>query len=334
MTNVQAAAAEAFQVAKAYNKITDGKISFKIPLFRNMPEERTQKPKGTGNPVNYLKSLQIEDYEFAPIFQMYQQKYSLIVENKVKKVNISAEAYTNKAKVEGDIGEIVLNKGMNKAEIKVTAENGLERIYTIYIFRGNSEDADFENAEEALVSPTGEPTKEADKEEDKETTPIPTKEADKETTLIPTGEVDKEEGKEATPTPTKKADKGESEEKKPTPTKKADKNEEKKPTPTKKTNKNEATKKPTPTKKADKNEENKPTPTKKADKKPQDTSSNSGDVNGDGKVSVLDLLKVRKTILGVSQLSEEEKNRADVNGNGRIDIIDLLRVQKRILGIE
>ena len=295
MTNVQAAAAEAFQVAKAYNKITDGKINFKIPLFRNMPEESTQKPKGTGNPVNYLNGIKVEGYEFAPVFQIYQQKYSLIVENKVKKVNISAEAYTNKAEVSGDIGEISLKKGMNKAEITVTAQNGLERVYTIYIFRGNSEDADFENAEEALSTLTPEPTKEG------EVTPTEVGE------LTPTKEAEVTPDQETQVTPTKKVEI--------TPTKKP------KVTPTKKP-------KVTPTKGVE------GVPTKEPEENLKETVKGSGDVNGDGKISVMDLLKVRKAILGNSQLTDEEKTRADVNGNGKIDIIDLLRVQKSILGVE
>lgn len=243
MTNVQAAAAEAFQVAKAYNKITDGKITFKIPLFRNMPEERIQKPTGSGDPVNYLKNIEIEGCEFAPVFETYQQKYSLIVEKKVEEINISAEAYNNKATVSGDVGTVALENGMNKAEITVTAQNGLQRVYTIYIFRGNSEEADFENPEEALATPT--------------------------VTLSPTPEM----------TPTKAVE-------------------------------------------------------AEVTKKPEGTNQLAGDVNGDGKVSVVDLLKVRKTILGSTKLSEEEQTRADVNQNGKIDIVDLLRIQKNILGIK
>lgn len=251
MTNVQAAAAEAYQVAKAYNKITDGKITFKIPLFRNMPKERTQKPTGTGNPVNYLKCIEIEGCKFAPVFDVYQQKYSLIVEKKVKEINISAEAYNNKATVSGAVGTVALEKGMNKAEIIVTAENGLQRVYTIYIFRGNSEDADFENAEEALATPT--------------------------ITLTPTPEM----------TPTQAIEPEVTEEPEETPV-----------------------------------------------EEPEGTELLSGDVNGDGKVSVVDLLKVRKAILGSTKLSEEEQTRADVNQNGKIDIVDLLRIQKNILGIK
>lgn len=234
MTNVQAAAAEAFQVAKAYNKITDGKITFKIPIYKDMPEEFAEKPRGSGNPVNYLKSLEIEDYKFAPVFHHYEQKYSLIVEKKVKEINILAEAYNNKAEISGDVGKVSLEKGMNKAEIAVTAENGLSRVYTIYIYRGNSEDADFENAEEALEDQKDKTTEE-DKKEPEETTGVKVL---------------------------------------------------------------------------------------------------AGDVNGDGTITVMDLLKVRKAILGMSRLTETEKKAADVNENGKIDVIDLLRIQKSILGVK
>lgn len=235
MTNTQAAAAEAFQVAKAYNKITDGKITFRIPVYRNMPQSNTEKPKGDGNPVNYLKNIEIEGYQFAPVFRTYEQKYSLIVEKKVKEINISAEAYNNKAVVNGDVGKFALNKGMNKAEIVVTAENGAKRSYIIYVYRGNSADADFENPEEALCS------------------------------ITPTVTV-----------------------------------------------------------------------TEAVEEKPEPITlpGATGDVNGDGKVTVMDLLKVRKAILGMTQLTETEQKLADVNCNGKVDMIDLLRIQKNILGIK
>ncbi|MDE6312281.1 MAG: SH3 domain-containing protein [Lachnospiraceae bacterium] len=244
MTNVQAAATEGCHIAKAYNKITDGKLSFKIPLYNNMPEENAKKPTGNGNPNNYLKNLLITDYKFAPIFRSYEQKYSLIVAGKVKEINIQAEAYNSKTVVSGSVGTIRLQKGMNKAVITATAENGLKRDYIIYIYRGNSQDADFDNTEEGVITPTTKP-------------PV---------TMTPRAEVSPE------PEPTKE--------------------------------------------------------TQNPD------SGVTGDVNGDGKVTVMDLLKVRKAILGSSNLSKEEEKRADMNGNGRIDIVDLLRIQKTILGIE
>lgn len=57
-----------------------------------------------------------------------------------------------------------------------------------------------------------------------------------------------------------------------------------------------------------------------------------GDNNGDGKVSILDLLRIQKYILGNNNLSNTDFTASDTNRDGRVDIIDLLRVQKQILG--
>ena len=57
-----------------------------------------------------------------------------------------------------------------------------------------------------------------------------------------------------------------------------------------------------------------------------------GDNNGDGKVSIVDLLRVQKDILGGSNLSTYDRRASDTNRDGNIDIVDLLRVQKQILG--
>ena len=57
-----------------------------------------------------------------------------------------------------------------------------------------------------------------------------------------------------------------------------------------------------------------------------------GDNNGDGKVSVVDLLRVQKEILGSSSLSSYDRKASDTNKDGSVDVVDLLRVQKQILG--
>ena len=57
-----------------------------------------------------------------------------------------------------------------------------------------------------------------------------------------------------------------------------------------------------------------------------------GDANGDGKITIKDLLKVQKTILGYSKLTGAYKEAADVNRDGKITIKDLLKIQKSILG--
>lgn len=57
-----------------------------------------------------------------------------------------------------------------------------------------------------------------------------------------------------------------------------------------------------------------------------------GDLSGDGKINVLDLLKVQRNILGAVNLNESEKKAADVNKDGKINVLDLLLIQKNILG--
>lgn len=57
-----------------------------------------------------------------------------------------------------------------------------------------------------------------------------------------------------------------------------------------------------------------------------------GDVNGDSKITILDLLRVQKSILSTVNLSDGYLKAADVNKDGKVTILDLLRVQKHILG--
>ncbi len=57
-----------------------------------------------------------------------------------------------------------------------------------------------------------------------------------------------------------------------------------------------------------------------------------GDNNGDGKTSIVDLLRDQKDILGSSNLSTYDRRASDTNRDSKVDVVDLLRVQKQILG--
>ena len=48
-----------------------------------------------------------------------------------------------------------------------------------------------------------------------------------------------------------------------------------------------------------------------------------GDVNGDGKVSVLDYALLKRHVLGIGELSEEGKATADVNKDGKVNVKEL-----------
>ena len=57
----------------------------------------------------------------------------------------------------------------------------------------------------------------------------------------------------------------------------------------------------------------------------------TGDTNGDGEATILDLLRIQKHILKSSILTGNNLLGADTNGDNQITILDLLRVQKHIL---
>lgn len=56
-----------------------------------------------------------------------------------------------------------------------------------------------------------------------------------------------------------------------------------------------------------------------------------GDVNGDGEITILDLLIIQKHLLHSKNLKNEYLLAADVNKDGNISLHDLLRVQKHLL---
>ncbi len=57
-----------------------------------------------------------------------------------------------------------------------------------------------------------------------------------------------------------------------------------------------------------------------------------GDCNGDGNISIADLLKVQKNILGYEKLNGAYSKAGDASKNNKVAIEDLLSIQKHILG--
>ena len=135
MTNVGGGCSEGRLMASAYDETTrKSELVFKIPVFKSMPKTPCEKPTGDGSPNNMLKALSITGYSLTPSFSMYEQKYSLIVANTVSEVTIKATAIDKDAKILG-AGTKKLSEGSNKFSIKVTAQSGAKRTYTITIVR-------------------------------------------------------------------------------------------------------------------------------------------------------------------------------------------------------
>lgn len=82
-----------------------------------------------------LKNLGIkpEEYDFSG-FKRDTTSYSVEVPNEVTEVEVYAEPVSSKAQVTRT-GKITLNEGVNKVEVKVTAEDGTEMVYTLEITR-------------------------------------------------------------------------------------------------------------------------------------------------------------------------------------------------------
>lgn len=81
---------------------------------------------------NNLSKLEIEGYELSPKFEKNITEYKITIDQSVEKIKINTKTEDDKASVSGD-GEKNLSLGENTIEVKVTAENGNEKIYKLII---------------------------------------------------------------------------------------------------------------------------------------------------------------------------------------------------------
>ena len=132
MTSVQAPISESKAVAKAYTDKTQPFV-FKIPVYEEMPKEAVQFT-ASGNRNNYLASLEVAGFSLTPTFDGAKTEYSLIVENDVTSVTISASPVVDKATVEGT-GTLNLKVGKNVFSIICKSESGDKKTYTVTVMR-------------------------------------------------------------------------------------------------------------------------------------------------------------------------------------------------------
>ena len=59
-----------------------------------------------------------------------------------------------------------------------------------------------------------------------------------------------------------------------------------------------------------------------------------GDLNGDGKISALDIIRVQRLIVGLDPTLEEIIPVADINRDGKISALDIIKIQRHIVGLE
>jgi len=60
----------------------------------------------------------------------------------------------------------------------------------------------------------------------------------------------------------------------------------------------------------------------------------TGDVNGDNKINMTDIICLRKYFAGLTNLSEKNKLNADINKDGKINMTDIIKLRKYFAGLE
>lgn len=147
------------------NKTINDKVSVTVnekqaetkPPVNETPETETptQKPEETPKSSEVrLKNFGIKpiEYDFSGFSKNPdKEEWSAEVPNRVTSVEVYAEPKDNKAKVSGD-GKVTLNEGNNKIGVKVTAEDGKTKTYTLTIKRKTVAEEEAENGENRLKS--------------------------------------------------------------------------------------------------------------------------------------------------------------------------------------
>ena len=59
-----------------------------------------------------------------------------------------------------------------------------------------------------------------------------------------------------------------------------------------------------------------------------------GDLNGDGKITALDIVKLQRLIVGLDALDSNVLVIADINGDGKVTALDIVKLQRHIVGLE
>ena len=357
MTNIEGAAGEGAKLARAYtDEMKKLNLVFKIPVFRNMPETACVKPTGSGSPNNKLSSLTAAGYTLTPTFSMDTDSYDVIVGSSVSEISVQASAVDSKASVSG-AGTISLQSGNNTIKIDVRAENGSVRTYQIHVvrqgsgssgttsgsgtssggqggqtsgpgnssgsqtnqdygpgFEGNSQPGST-NGQQDGGQPVGPGTSGASSPG-----------TDSGQISVPSGTTS---GTSSRPQVELGVGPGGSSSSGTGSTRRIEGTGEGGPSATAATTASQPAATTAPETTAAPKATTAPKTTTAAGSQ---ASLKKGDCNGDGKVTILDLVVIRKHILGENVLSGAQAKAADINGDGKIDSSDVDALQKMILG--
>ncbi len=146
MTNIQAPATEGNQNYNSYKSsgILSNPFIFEIPVYNNMPAYTSLPASGDGD--NTLKSLSVTGFSIEPTFDKDVLNYEVNVPAGTNTVTIVANANSSKATISG-AGEVEITEDTTVITITVKAEVGDEKKYVITILRSTTTNGDNGNSE-------------------------------------------------------------------------------------------------------------------------------------------------------------------------------------------
>lgn len=341
MTNVLAAAAEGLTLAKI-DALKSTALEFSIPVYKNMPSSACVKPTLDGSPNNKLSGLGVEGFALTPTFHRDTESYDLIVDPSVASVKVVAKAIDSKAKVTGT-GTLDLQSGINQVTVAVKAENGSVRNYVLNVVRQSNGPVYSESIGSNVLNgsssggtgPGGGPSgtissgSTAGPGGASSSGSSSSSSSGASSSGSSSGGSASGSGSETVVKPGGTVSSGSSSGSSSTGPGGSTTSE---------TSAGTVIIQPS----GGTTSPGTGTGSSSPGAAPETGSSGSaaplpssaGDVNGDGKINVLDVLKIQRHILGLETLSGSAATAGDVNGNGKLDVLDVLLLQKKILGIQ
>ncbi len=141
MTNIAALSSPAITTYNSYNNLgfINHSFIFSIPIFTNMPESTSLPP--LGNPNNWLKEIKINGIALSS-FYGGTTNYTIDIPYE-EEITVEAKKVNSNATVSGT-GTKALTEDKTTLTIKVTAQNGSVKNYTVTVNRGIKDDPNLE----------------------------------------------------------------------------------------------------------------------------------------------------------------------------------------------
>jgi beta-N-acetylglucosaminidase len=151
MANVTAAYSEGRKLGNGYTDKQQAFV-FRIPVYTEMPDSAVSFT-ASGNPNNYLKTLDVGGQTLSPAFAGATTKYTVAVDSSATTVKITATAVASTSTLSGT-GTKSLTGDSTVLKVKCTSESGSTKTYSITVTKGGSATGTTESTESTETTET------------------------------------------------------------------------------------------------------------------------------------------------------------------------------------